>query len=532
MESNGNTHIAVIPITADGHYQVSAHITDGAGNSTDTILFPEEVPNTFIIDNTKPQIKAEYDNNNALHDKYFNSYRTLTVTVEERNFAPDAMEISVVLTRPDGSSQLIPTGEWTTNGSLHSAVISCKADGDYSVIISGKDAAKNQSEPTEYLGKAVQNFTVDTILDLPQIIGVSNSSAYANAVIPKVEFMDLYLDQVKITLLRNRLNEVGVDVTDEMIADKAKWSKIPNGVTAILDIFPELQEYDGMYTLIAECSDYAGNTATQTVTFSVNRYGSVYIYGDELTSVMGAHLQEMDTDLILTEYNPSGLKSAKVFIMLNGTPITDPKYTVSPVPSGKVHPGESGWFEYQYVIDRSNFLADGQYTIVISTEDYAGNLPENTAEQMKIHFFIDKEAPAIVSITGMEKSIVNANSISVTVSLLDNAMLNKISVYANDVLIAEKEDLAEAKADFMFTIPEGYKQHIRIVATDAAGNVFDTDAEDYEPGFPFPEFITVSSNPFLRLYANKMVLIPVVVLFAAALAAIAFFVIKKTKKKV
>jgi hypothetical protein len=268
--------------------------------------------------------------------------------------------------------------------------------------------------------------------------------------------------------------------------------------------------------------------------FYANRYGSVYTYSDYLTSLMNGYFTEITEDIVITEYNPSGVlaDSSVVRITVDGMPLTAPKYEVTGAPDGAA--GESGWFEYTYTISAENFAQDGVYGVVVSSKDTAGNVPENTASDMAISFAVDTTAPTLPVITGLESSIVKADSVLVKLSAMDNVMLDSITVYLNGEVLKSWTQIDGYSADWTFKIPAGLEQSVRIVVVDKTGNTLDTDAEGFAPGYVFNRTITVSTNFFLRLYANRPLFIGAVIGSAALLiggAVLIAFLAKKRKAK-
>lgn len=79
-----------------------------------------------------------------------------------------------------------------------------------------------------------------------------------------------------------------------------------------------------MYTLTVNAYDHAGRVSTQVVTFSVNRFGSVYTFNESLKNMMNAYAKEVTEDFVITEYNADEIldDSIKVEIARDGTPVT------------------------------------------------------------------------------------------------------------------------------------------------------------------------------------------------------------------
>ena len=500
--SNGDIHTAQIPVTRDGNYEVTVSITDAAGNKTEEVVFAAGTQGStrFIVDQTAPRIAVTHHVAGAVQGEFFNRERTATISVTEQNFDPAKMNVKISFQREDGTWGGVKVSKWTTNGATHTATLTFDEDATYYMEVSGRDAANNNATDVRYIGEAAQKWTIDTDIQEPIFETITEGGAYNSAVIPIITAVDKHLEDLTIRLYYTTKDGDYIDVSNSLITnDTMVRDVINNGVKATLDIFPEIEDFDGIYTLVATCSDTAGNSKESIVSFSINRFGSVYFYDTSLAGIMNHSVQKVTNDLVITEYNPSGLidGTAKVTITKDGTPIADPAFEVTS------NVKKTGWYEYGYVISSSNFQQDGTYEVVVSTEDKAGNLPENTDTQNYIRFSVDTQKPNLASVLGMEKAIINAQQHQVTMGVMDNIGIDQIIVFVDELEIAKWDAINDYQGEYSFAIPQGMDQHIRIVVIDIAGNILDTDDETFQPGYDFERDITVSTNFFTRFYANK-----------------------------
>jgi hypothetical protein len=151
-------------------------------------------------------------------------------------------------------------------------------------------------------------------------------------------------------------------------------------------------------------------------------------------------------------------------------------------------------------------------------------------------FTVDTKAPEIRNITNLEKSYIDADSVEVNYSIVDVGGLKSIEVIVNGKAVAEITDFKENlfSYDGSFTLKADTKeQTVQIIVTDLAGNVTDTSSEAFDTQglYTFNPNVTVSTNIFVRWYANKGLFwgsIGGVVVVAGALW---FFLAGKKKKK-
>ena len=551
---DNTTWTATITYSADGDYTFDIAYTDEAGNKAAAADYGSSVqPEEFTIDRTDPVITVSYSNNEVANGSYFSESRTMTITIVEHNFDVSRVEITQTASL-DGSSITAPSVTWSSSGDVHTGTIVYDSDGDYTFDISMTDMAGNSNSGVNYTGQATQAFTIDTTRYTDSgtaiITGVENGAAYADEVIPAIYFDDVNYQtgSVVITLLRTRKDEIDVDVTDEFIT--GNYTETSRGVDAVFDTFDAVKDNDGIYTLSVYYLDLAGNEVEESVTFSVNRFGSVYVYSNDLVDLIsdgGAYVQTVEgRDLVITEYNPDQLveDSLTIEITLDGKPVDEVVYTVSPTINTEAQTGSSGWYQYEYVISEENFASDGVYKITLSSTDAAGNTSENSNEEAydEIIFRIDTTAPEITSVSGLESSIINAAEQTIEYVVYDTIGLESVQIIVTDAdgeitldETAGSEDFGDDINNYTssFTIGEGINQTVRIIVTDKAGNVTDTAAEGFAEAaaYTYNSQVTVSSNFFVRWYANTVLFWISIAVIVVVIGLVIFFILFKKRKK-
>lgn len=481
-------HIATVDYTADGDYTFDISYKDLAGNQA-----PAVEQDSFTIDQTKPEIQVSYNNNSATNGNYFKQDRTATIVIKEHNFDPSRIRITGTATDNGNSIAFPALSGWRTNGDIHTATIHYAQDGKYSFDIDFTDMAGNVMADYK-----VDEFIVDQTAPELTITGVQDRSANNGDVIPVVTYSDTNFDAKTVKIELTGANRQTVKLN-------GNFSDIPNGQVFTFNNFERTKENDDIYTLKATLTDRAGNETTETITFSVNRFGSVYVFDESLRDLNGKFVQK-EMDVIVTETNVDHLNkdSIQVKMTKDGVPqdlVEGKDYKVTETG------GNDQWSQYTYVIDKKNFSGDGKYTVALYSEDAAGNVNENidAKKAAEISFGVDKTAPVIVPINIEDDTQYPVDTKPVVVSITDNLVLSSASVFLND---KEVEYTVDGE-NYTFTVPSGNSpQDVRIVAVDAAGNVIKKEVRD----------ILVSTNFFVRLYNNTP-------LFIGSLAGAGAFIV-------
>lgn len=492
-------HTRKIVFHADGDYTVRISCEDLAGNASNTYT------DQFTIDQTLPTVSVAYDNMNARNGNYYNADRTATITIVEHNF--DAARVHVIGTASDnGAAASFPAlSGWSTSGDTHTATIRYAADAKYDFDIEFRDMAGNSI--ADY---APEEFYVDKTAPTLEISGVEDKSANNGTVAPVISFTDTNFDEGGVTYTL-------VGVSNGKVNYSSTITNIPNGQQVTFADFEKIQQVDDIYTLTATLVDKAGNETTKSITFSANRFGSVYDLS-RLQEIIGKYLQS-EEDIVFTETNVDSLKTGetKIKLIKNGTPIDlveGRDYTVAAAGGGGL------WSQYIYTLSKALFADDGRYSISVYSVDMAGNINENIDETKKaeISFGIDKTNPVIVPIDFESNTQYPVKVKTVSVEIKDNLVLDDVKIYLND---AEVEYRSEGET-YTFDIPEkNGKQNVRIVAVDAAGNTYELLVENF----------LVSTNVFVRWFNNTPLFVGSIVGVAALCGVIIFLVASKRRKQ-
>ena len=512
--------------------------TDRSDNET-----KHEETKRVVVDNIAPTAQVAYnESTNKVGDiDYYNGNIEATVTITEANFYSDDVVITVT---KDGAAYNVATN-WTDNSvDVHVGRFTLTEDGDYIITINYKDKSSNTM--TEYKSNQL---TIDTKIEEPTytINNVARSGddgkAYKSDATVEFNFEDQNFDTKTITLTRKRYNDETVVYDSEKTGVNdfgVKLNMNDKGGSGTITI-PEEVANDGIYTLKITMTDKALHPTESYVKFAITRFGSVYEYNDVLADLIkdgGQYVKSIEKDLIIKEYNavPITNESLKITITRDGEAI-DVDYTSDPT-DGKqfetVGIGNSGWYEYVYTIKAANFAEDGVYNITLSSLydalDASGNsvstsstsVPDNSidADGNKVldvmKFTVDDTAPEIRNVINLDKEIADRDQIidgklTVTYTIIDVGGLKTIEIIVNGSTldtISEFEDASSYTGTFDLN-ESSDKQTVQIKVTDLAGNVTDTANDAFKNAhktsddpYVFNDTITVSTNFFVRWYAN------------------------------
>ena len=144
--------------------KVSVYAEDWSANSVTS------QPQTLKVDNKAPIVSFSFDKSDVHNGKYYKNDKTLTITVDERNF--DESYLPRVTSTAGGGYSI---SGWSHNGEIHTATVTFSGDSDYTVSYDCYDLAGNKSN-TENL----EEFTVDKTVPVIKVSYNNNSAQNGN----------------------------------------------------------------------------------------------------------------------------------------------------------------------------------------------------------------------------------------------------------------------------------------------------------------------------------------------------------------
>ena len=253
----------------------------------------------------------------------------------------------------------------------------------------------------------------------------------------------------------------------------------------------------------------AGNEKEESILFSVNRYGSVYVLDDDtkewLSTKDYTYINE-EKEVGVIEYNVDTIKDSTITVNRDGELVNLKAKTDYTVTSSGT---EAQWKENHYTMKAENFAQEGNYAVILSTQDEAANAMNNTSVKkssgnLPIEFAVDKTAPTVV-ISGVEDGgSYRSAERTMTVDAKDNLALDEVSVDIDgNTTVYQAEELKETDGVIDVVIGSANDfQEIQVTASDAAGNVLGQKQVNGK-GEPVALSVLVTPNVMVQYYMNK-----------------------------
>lgn len=624
---DATTYTYVLTVPSDGHYNITASLIDLAKNKSN------EVNTSFWIDSVAPVVTVEYNLNNDT--AFYNQTRVATITVVDHNFDLDSANKFVDF-KNESTAKNNGTGadvevnglsQWTKVGNdTYSITVTCEEIANYVLKFLVMDMAGNQVEINE------PSFDVDTKAptfdmyiteekenDGLQKEDVKSAYKYSDTITPYFVVNDddgnLDTESISINIAGARKDSKTLKAVHEPFnayADEQGRAEIANvaskqnaeivtGQKVTLNWYNsvtqeelkddenyakrrERENLDDVYYLTVSVKDKAGNETTYNKVYSVNRYGSNFLF--DFTSKSGYRsnyegnlaffTKDVTTAPFLTEINPDSIDTAKTTkIVLNGVKeLKEGKdYSIQDVYAEEKAKNDEydNWHEYKYTLLNKDglFSKDNKYVLSVSDKDDAGNANSNSNTKNRredrnpkydveeICFVVDNNAPVIdlqAFLTGNKETDVSRLADEMTIKnsavKINENVTPQDGAFTFNVKISEKSlgleaidfkeesfrvsygdestyiKLNETKTPglYSFSIPEMHAgdlgQDLTITIKDKAGNQSTITIEKF----------TATTNPFVKFLANRVAVIITACAFVLALAAVVFIIIKTRKK--
>lgn len=479
------SQITYSKFTKDGKYYMTVKAVDKAGNTSETKTL------VFTKDTTAPVLAIT----GAKEDSYSTGSKNITAHIKELNYKNVTVKANI--TRElDGKTTTVGFAGVEPNKKDYTKSINLSKTGTYTVTLEAVDKAGNKAKSQKL------TFTIDNDEPIIEITGVNDVNGYNASVTPKVTYEDSYLEKADISISRADGKEAKVSFKD---------SETAKGGTRTYSNFAKIASNDGVYTLTCTVTDKAGNKKTETQKFSVNRFGSTYKLSDASKSLNNKYVSSLENNIVITESNVTGLEEYEMIITKDGI-----KQEVDTTAAENT---KDGWKTYKYTFNKALFDEEGVYQVNVTSKDTVGNFSEFLSDENDFKFYVDKTAPTII-VTGIEENgSYKGEETAVTIKVSDGIKMGDFVVTCDRKVVYDSSTEETTPETKEVILPAGLNQTVEVVATDAAGNSETTVIEN----------VTISSNFFLRLWANKPLFFGI--LFGAlAVAGGIIFLVKRRKK--
>lgn len=295
------------------------------------------------IDITKPVIKVNFDNNNAVNDKYFNADRTATIHISELNF--DANKVTIKATK-NGAEYPVNISSWKSDGKEHYATIAFKEDGDYTLTVKCTDLADNEAEQV-----TAQPFVIDKTASVIKVV-YSDVNPYNEKYYNK----DVVAD---IIVTEKNFSEKDFKIMSEGLVKTGNWTHSGSEHKLSLS-FTE----DGFYYFDCNYTDLAGN--------KMEALGRQEFYIDKTEPVVAITGIENDSanagsinPIVTIQDKNFDANGVNISVQTGRGKVVDTAQQINPVENG-----------FSYVLTDLTNKGDDVYYLTASGTDMAGNNTE------------------------------------------------------------------------------------------------------------------------------------------------------------
>ncbi|SEO61154.1 Ig-like domain (group 3) [Amphibacillus marinus] len=349
---------------AEGVYRLTLDGTDLAGNIAETKVV------RFTIDKEAPVVGIT----GVDHGGFYSENQSLTLSVFEKYFPTNQVDLTMSRNGEDISDSVLNQigPEWMHHGEQSSAVFETFRDGFYRVRLEAEDAAGNQAEAVE------TEFTIDSAFPSITVRGIEGDVHYEEDRLMEIEITDHDFDINRIEVTKDgEPYEVGeFEITRRIFRESI--ARLNYGFTE-----------EGSYDVFIESIDRADNRSTESISFTIDKTAPVLSVGKQL-----------DGEFVIAEFIRSEGINKLVPIELTELHIKEQTVRIEKTAPDSTTQGwtndELGVWEhvdeetYQFVFTEDFYQADGDYTLTVSVEDYAGH-----SRKQSIRFVVDNTKPVI-----------------------------------------------------------------------------------------------------------------------------------------
>lgn len=497
--------------------KVQVSMRDRSGNTS-------SYESTYSIDKTAPVITASLGSGEPINSCYYNTDKTVTISINERNFDPSAVTVKV--NNADQNVSWNDQGKSvTSDDTVHTGSFTLNTDGEYSFYISYTDMAGNMGDSysqsrfiiDKTSPKITNNFESFGDIEDEGIYYNKNQKSNAVAEISVIE-TNFYAADMNVTVKYMPAGHEHSDSSEDWsnYYFAADWNDDGNGKHTLSIPF----EDDGVYKISMSPVDRAGNAGnfskspsgeypTRTAVFETDYTPPVIVARNDKTCE--------PTDLTFYDlYDFDRRNDDNPTVLFEDTNIEKiecvgqkytPKYT-NGKEIGEIVPDEIESTSKKFVEDSilpqmiytlNDFASDGVYSVKLTAYDKAGN-----ASEIADNTYVRMVDPTVKVLAYIENS--NSKTSEGWYSFEDeNGPISKQPSSFSDLSIVVFSKLASADKTNVCLVDKATDESTNTNITDNNDSIFDTamfDVGAYRymlPGSYFEENYTADADTSLYL---------------------------------